>query len=137
LHANLMHIAFNTYALYQAGVFVEFAYGTLRYAGIYMVALVAGSVAAYLSTIGTFTATLGASGAIMGIFGAMAVLAFKLPSLRQALLQSALLPIVLTLGYGFTHANVSNAAHVGGLTGGALCALLLAPARRAVARANG
>jgi len=129
LHANFTHILFNSIALYQSGLFVEFAYGTPRFAAIYVVALLTGGIAAYLSTLGSDVATIGASGAIMGIFGAMAVLAFKLPSLRQALLQSAIVPIVLTLGYGFSHANISNAGHIGGIVGGALTALVLSPAR--------
>ncbi len=129
LHGNFTHILFNSIALYQSGLFVEYAYGSARFAAIYLFALLSGGLAAYASTIGTDIATIGASGAIMGVFGAMAVLGFKLPALRQALLQSAIMPIVLTLGYGFTHANISNAGHIGGLIGGAFAALLLTPAR--------
>lgn len=129
LHAGFTHILFNSIALYQSGLFVEFAYGTPRFAIIYVVALITGGLAAYLSTAGSDVATIGASGAIMGVFGAMAVLGFKLPALRQALLQSAIVPIILTLGYGFSHSNISNAGHIGGVVGGALAALALRPAR--------
>lgn len=128
LHFNLAHIFFNSYALLQAGSFVEFAFGTARYSVIYFGALIVGGIAAYWSTLGTpETLTAGASGAIMGVFGAMAVLAFKLPALRGALLRSALLPIILTLGYGFTNPYISNAGHIGGVLAGALLALPLQP----------
>lgn len=129
LHFNLMHILFNSYALFQAGVFVEYVYGTSRYALIYLVALVGGGIAAYFSTIGSMQVTAGASGAIMGVFGAMAVLAFKLPPLRRELFQAAILPIALTLGYGFFNQGISNAGHIGGLITGVIAAALITPAR--------
>jgi rhomboid protease GluP len=129
LHANLPHVLFNMYALLQAGALVEFCYGTPRYATIYLLSLLGGSVAAYYSTLGQNIYTLGASGAIMGVFGAMAVLAFKLPQLRRALLQSAILPILLTLGYGAFNAGISNAAHIGGVLTGVLVAVVLNPVR--------
>lgn len=127
LHFNLTHIFFNTYALLQAGTFVEYAYGSIRYVVIYAVALFVGSLVAYYTTIGTSDITAGASGAIMGVFGAMAVLAIKLPVLRGQLLRAALLPIVLTLGYGFLNSGISNAAHIGGVVSGAAVALALRP----------
>ena len=129
LHFNVLHILFNSYALFQAGVFVEYVYGSLRYAVIYAVALLGGGIAAYFWTIGTNDITAGASGAIMGIFGAMAVLAYKLPPLRRELWQAALLPILLTLGYGFFTPGISNAGHIGGVISGAIMAALLRPER--------
>lgn len=120
IHFTLTHIAFNSYALFQAGMFLEYAYGTARFAVIYVVALFAGDLAAYMTTTGTQALTAGASGAIMGVFGAMAALGLKLPPLRRPLLESALVPIVLTLGYGFTNPNISNAGHIGGLIAGAI-----------------
>jgi rhomboid protease GluP len=129
LHFNLMHILFNSYALFQAGVFVEYVYGSSRYTLIYLVALVGGGIAAYMTTIGTMQVTAGASGAIMGVFGAMAVLAVKLPPLRRELFQAAILPIALTLGYGFFNQGISNAGHIGGLITGVVAAALITPAR--------
>lgn len=129
LHFNFMHILFNSYALFQAGIFVEYVYGTPRYAIIYLAALLGGGVAAYLSTIGTAQITAGASGAIMGVFGAIAVLAFKLPPLRRELFQAAIVPIVLTLGYGLFNAGISNAGHIGGLVTGIIMAWLITPER--------
>lgn len=129
LHFNLMHILFNSYALFQTGVFVEYMFGTARFAVIYLLALVGGGVAAFMWTIGTGQITAGASGAIMGVFGAIVVLAFKLPPLRRELLNAALLPIILTLGYGFVNHGISNSGHIGGLLTGALVAALLRPVR--------
>ena len=129
MHGNWPHVLINMYALLQAGAFVEYCYGTPRYAIIYFVAMLAGGVAAYATTLQSGIATVGASGAIMGVFGAMAVLGFKLPRLRSELLRAAILPIVLTLGYGLINPYVSNAGHVGGLIGGVLVAFILTPVR--------
>jgi rhomboid protease GluP len=129
LHFNWLHILGNSWALFQAGVFVEYVYGSPRYAAIYAVALIGGGIAAYLSTIGTTDVTAGASGAIMGIFGAMVVLAIKLPPLRRELAQAAIIPIIIVLGYGFFMPGISNAGHIGGLVCGALIAAFLTPLR--------
>lgn len=128
VHANIPHVLINSIALFQAGDFVEYVYGSRRYAIIYLAALIGGGLAAYLSTIGTMTITVGASGAIMGVFGAMGVLAFKLPPLRRELWRAAIFPVVLTLGYGFFNKGISNAAHLGGLITGIVAASLITPA---------
>ena len=129
LHANLIHIGFNMFALFQAGTFVEFCYGSPRYTAIYFAGLLGGSLLAYLSTINSNIPTLGASGAIMGVFGAMVVLAFKLPPLRGALLRAAVLPILLTLANGINNPGISMGGHVGGLIAGSATALLFNPVR--------
>ena len=129
MHGSWPHVLINMYALLQAGIFVEYCYGTPRYGLIYLAGLIGGGVAAYLSTIGTQTATVGASGAILGVFGAMAVLGLKLPQLRSSLLRYAFFPIVLTLGYGLVVPGISNWGHLGGLIGGGTFALLLNPLR--------
>ncbi|MBV8170960.1 MAG: rhomboid family intramembrane serine protease [Candidatus Eremiobacteraeota bacterium] len=138
MHGSWQHVLINMYALLQAGIFVEYCYGTPRYGLIYLAGLIGGGIAAYLTTIGTQIYTVGASGAIVGIFGAMGVLGLKLPRMRGALLRAALFPIVLTLGYGLIVPNVSNWGHIGGLIAGGLFALLLNPVRgRELALADG
>lgn len=127
VHAGFLHILVNTIALFQAGDFVEYVYGTRRYALIYVAALFGGGMAAYFSTVGTGAWTVGASGAIMGVFGAIVVLAYKLPPLRRELLRSALFPIVIVLVYGFFAKNISNAAHIGGLIFGCTAAWFITP----------
>ncbi|HWJ94732.1 MAG TPA: rhomboid family intramembrane serine protease, partial [Telluria sp.] len=48
LHGSLLHIAFNMFALYQVGRLVERMFGSLRFAALYMLAGVAGSLASVL-----------------------------------------------------------------------------------------
>lgn len=127
LQFSISHIAFNMYALTQAGMVVENLWGSRNFLLIYMVALVSGGVAAYETTIGTGDVTAGASGAIMGLFGALAALGLRIPRLRQTLLQWALFPIVATLAVGFTTPGISNAGHIGGVIAGAICGFVLPP----------
>ena len=129
LQFSISHIAFNMYALTQAGMVVENLWGSPNFLLIYMSALIVGGVAAYETTIGTGNVTAGASGAIMGLFGALAALGVKTPRLRQTLLQWALFPIVATLAVGFTTPGISNAGHIGGVIAGAIVGFVL-PTRR-------
>ena len=66
----------------------------------------------------------------------MGVLGFKIPHARGVLLQSALFPIVLTLGNGLMNPGISNAGHIGGLIGGVLVAAVMPPARAAALRGD-
>ncbi|HET9342731.1 MAG TPA: rhomboid family intramembrane serine protease [Candidatus Eremiobacteraceae bacterium] len=129
LQFNLQHIAFNMYAMTQAGMVVENIWGSGRFAIIYFSALIAGGIAAYESTIHTADITAGASGAIMGLFGAIFALGLRVPRLRRTLVGWALFPILATLAVGFTQPGISNAGHIGGVIAGAIVGFAL-PATR-------
>ena len=129
LQFSITHIAFNMYALSQAGMVVENFYGSVTFFAIYAAALVSGGIAAYEWTLGSDAVTAGASGAIMGLFGAIFALGVKTPALRQSLVRWAAFPIIATLVVGFTSPNISNAGHIGGLLMGAVLGFVL-PARR-------
>ena len=73
LHANLLHIAFNMYALYILGTRLEGYVGTLRFGIIYVLGALGGSAGALLAT-KPATATVGASGAVFALMGALLVL---------------------------------------------------------------
>src|SRR6266480_4501083 len=75
LHASILHIGFNMYALWVIGTPVEQYLGKARYLGLYFVSGLAGSAGALLQS--PFTPVLGASGAIFGILGAMMVLEWQ------------------------------------------------------------
>ena len=123
VHFDLLHILFNMLALRQVGTFVERWLAPARFAVVYGVALIGGDLAAYATTVGTPAVSAGASGAIIA-FGAMVLLALAVRADR-AVLQSAATVILLTLFNGFTHAGISNAAHVGGLVSGAAAMWLI------------
>jgi membrane associated rhomboid family serine protease len=127
LHENLLHIAFNMYLLYLLGMMLEPALGSVRFATIYVTALLAGSFGALFATA---AASLGASGAVFGLMGAAAV---ELRARRLSVMESGIGGlIVINLVLSFSLANISVGAHVGGLIGGALAAFAFraADARR-------
>jgi membrane associated rhomboid family serine protease len=124
IHFNVVHLGLNLVGLLFAGAFVEVRYGRMRYLAIYVSALLAGNLLAYVTTEGSRTFTGGASGAILGLFGAMGVFSMRFWSRRQEL-QYAVGPIVATLLNGLLTPGVSNAAHIGGLIGGIGVALVV------------
>ena len=109
------------FALYILGTLLEPAIGTLRFVGIYAVSILGGSFGALL--LDPNELTVGASG---GIFGLMAA-AFLIARSRglDELASQVGFFVVLNLVFTFSIPNISIGAHLGGLIGGALAALLI------------
>ncbi|MBB3259336.1 rhomboid protease GluP [Paraburkholderia bannensis] len=130
IHFGLVHIVFNMLALVQFGRLAERFYGSGRFIAIYLFAGIAASMMSLLMHPGFNCA--GASGAIFGVIGA--VLAYLLLH-RQATprgfyvkhFRLAAWFTVYALINGLTHPGVDNGAHVGGLLGGFLFGLVIAP----------
>jgi rhomboid protease GluP len=130
LHANLLHLGFNAYALFVFGLEMEGLYGPARYTLIYILSGLFGSLASFAWR-GPAVLSVGASGAIFGIIGMN--LAFFLLH-RQAFgdfgrmrLQNTILIIVVNLAFGFTIPGIDNMAHLGGLIAGFSLGFGLAP----------
>jgi membrane associated rhomboid family serine protease len=121
LHAGILHIAFNAYALWIFGQVVEQELGRLRFATVYFVTGLFASAASYAFQPNPFTVGVGASGAIVGIFGAFVAFNWRRrhTALGAARLRSALLILVLNavLNVGLAGA-IDWRAHVGGLVSG-------------------
>jgi membrane associated rhomboid family serine protease len=120
LHASVLHIAFNMFALWVIGRPVEQYLGTARYIGLYVVSGLAGSAGALLQTPGV---TVGASGAIFGILGAMLIIEWQVTG---RLAGNAMTLIVINLAFSFAIPGISWGGHVGGLIGGILVTLAYA-----------
>jgi membrane associated rhomboid family serine protease len=116
-HASFIHLAFNMYSLYALGPALEQALGHRRFATLYFLSGIGGSVGVLLLDSGP---VLGASGAIFGLLGAYFVIARKMGGSSKQLI----LVIVLNLAIGFVIPNIAWQAHVGGLIVGALVALV-------------
>jgi membrane associated rhomboid family serine protease len=124
LHASLIHIGFNMFALYTFGTVVERALGSGRFLAVYLLSAVGGSVASYLvSPVGV---SVGASGAVFGMFGAYFMIARRLRIDTSQIVGLIAVNLVL----GFVIPQIDNAAHVGGLVTGAAITLLLAQTAR-------
>ena len=121
LHANLLHIGFNGYLLWQLGQLLEPVMQRGRYLAVYAAGLAGGSAGALLLSWGA--ATLGASGAVFGLMGAAMVLLRRrgIDPWRTSIGSLVLINLVLT----FVIPGISVGGHVGGLLGGAAAAWVL------------
>ena len=130
LHASLLHIGFNMYALYVLGPELERHFGHLPFLALYVLSGFAGVVLSFLLT---QSASLGASTAIFGLLASQGVFVYlnqKLFGRRaQAMLRSIINIAIINLLIGLTP-GIDNWGHVGGLLGGGLFALLAAPTYR-------
>jgi rhomboid protease GluP len=131
VHANYLHLFFNMYALYLAGMLVEQLYGSATYLFIYLVAAAAGSAASFL--FGGGVPSVGASGAIFGLFGVLAAVSRihhpVLDRRGQALLGQMGFLIVINLVFSFLVPGIDISAHIGGLIAGLWLGLILPPTR--------
>jgi len=133
LHAGLLHIAFNMFALYFLGRVLEPSIGTLRFVMIYFSCLLAGSFGAILLS-GSNVVTVGASGAVFGIFGAVFVIARGRGMDDMARQVGIILAINLALT--FTIAGISIGGHLGGVVAGAICGALVIAGERGMLGSN-
>jgi membrane associated rhomboid family serine protease len=121
LHENLLHIGFNMWVLYYLGMMLEPALGRVKFATIYAVSLLTGSLGALL--VSPHAITVGASGAIFGLMGAAAV---EMRARQIPLMQSGVGGLIaINLIISFSIPGISWGGHVGGLIGGALAAVVI------------
>ena len=124
MHYGLVHLLLNGWALFQTGHFVERLFGRPLYTLVYFGSGITGSVGTLLWK-GDQAWSAGASGAVFGVFGAL--LGYLLREKRaipkgvfQPMLNSTLAFAGYNLLFGAIHPNIDNAAHLGGLFGGAI-----------------
>jgi membrane associated rhomboid family serine protease len=120
-----LHILFNMYALWMTGPYLEALLGRVRFAVLYLLSALGGSVVYLLlsspENIGQWGGgTVGASGAVFGLFGAFFVVQRRLNRDTGPLL--AIIAINFALGF---LPGVAWQAHLGGLITGLLAAGVL------------
>jgi len=128
LHAGLIHLIFNSYALYMFGTIVESIFGSRRFTVIYLAAGLVGALLTQFFYPGVVS--VGASGAIFGLIGLLFALGLRKDTPRRLtpVTGTALLPmIIINLLLGFTVPGINNLAHIGGLATGFLFGLVLTP----------
>ena len=120
VHGGLMHLAFNMYALLVLGNPLEKAFGKTKLLTLFTVSLISGSLASFwLNPINQ--PSVGASGALFGLFGAMAVVG------RRIGVEVKSIAVILGINFaiGFILPGIDWHAHLGGLIGGGVTALIL------------
>ena len=125
IHICLLHLFFNSYALWIVGPQVEKLYGGARFVILYVLTGVAGVYGSYSYHPDTISA--GASGAIFGLFGVLLVFGIRhrdaIPPFFKRSVGTGVLPvIVINLIIGFTIPAIDNSAHISGLLAGAALA---------------
>lgn len=124
LHGSLLHIAFNMYALYLFGPFVEKALGTARFIAAYLTTALVASVFVYwLSE--PRSLTIGASGAVFGLFGMALLLLLKAKQDVTTLLVLLAINAVISL-----QGSISWQGHLGGFVSGCILGAAFAYAPR-------
>lgn len=124
LHIGIMHLACNMYSLYVVGREVESLFGKIKYIIIYVLSGIFGSIMSIAFTHNTISA--GASGAIFGLLGALLYFGIHYRTyLGDAIKRSVIPIIVINLLIGFFSEGIDLAAHIGGLVGGVLVAMMV------------
>lgn len=124
LHYGLTHLAVNMLSLYILGRDLEAYLGSVKYAAIYVLSALGGSVAVVFFAF-PFADVAGASGAIFGLLGATGVALYQ----RKANLRSLFAILLMNVLISFLP-GISLAAHAGGLVVGAIAGAIVIYGRR-------
>ena len=128
LHGSPDHLIGNMIALFIVGMACEHAFGAARTAAIYLGSGLAGTAFSLATGPGP---SVGASGAIFGVLMAVVVMLYR--NQQYFFVRDKRIGFVLAawaawqLFVGFMNPFIDNFAHLGGMTGGAIAALLLTP----------
>ena len=128
LHFGLVHLALNTWSLWDVGQLTERMFGWWRFLCIYMISGLAGNLVS-LVVQGNAAVSGGASGAIFGVYGAALVFLWRERAAITKhefrwLFWSALGFASLTILLGYIIPGIDNAAHIGGFITGILASIV-------------
>jgi len=117
LHGGLLHIAMNSWVLFDLGATVEAIYGAARMWVIYFLGSVAGF---YASTLFSPHLSIGASAGLCGLLGAMIALGVRHRTPAGAAIRGMYIRwAVYLLIFGLIpYFSVDNWAHIGGMVAG-------------------
>jgi membrane associated rhomboid family serine protease len=125
LHGSILHLLFNMYALYWLGPQLERTLGHVRFAALYILSALGGSVASYWFS-DLRTLSVGASGAIFGLITATIVIGREM---RTDVSQLVVL-LGLNVIIGFLQSGIDWRAHFGGAITGAAIAFIYTKGNR-------
>ncbi len=123
LHAGLLHLLFNMYALWIFGTLMEQELGRTRFTLVYFLTGLVASAASYAFMPDPRTVAVGASGAVFGVFGALVAFNWKRrhTALGAARLRSAIFILLINAFLGLSSGGAIDwRAHLGGFVAGLL-----------------
>ncbi len=114
IHIGIMHLFFNSYALYIFGTQIERVMGKMKYLIFFLLTGIGGNIVTFFFSFETISA--GASGSLFGILGAFVYLIqhhknMITPQGRKSILKLLGLNLIIT----FISPSISITAHLGGL----------------------
>ena len=129
LHVGIVHLLFNSYALYALGLQTEAIYGPRRFVTLYLLSGIAGATFSYLFTHGL---SAGASTSLFGLFAAQVVFLYRQRKLLGKVGQQQLIRLGVTLAANIylglsPGSRIDNWGHAGGFVGGVILAWFLCP----------
>ena len=139
LHIGILHLALNSYMLWNVGPTIERLFGASRFFIIYLFSGIAGGIGSvfsdyYFKSDGVGA---GASGALFGLVGVSLAVSYKYRSklpegFRKVLGPGMIQVVAINLIYGFMNnasasrgSKIGNAAHIFGLLGGGILGLTI------------
>lgn len=128
LHAGIWHLVNNMLTLGVLGTSLEPLMGSVRFTVLYLVGGLVGSGAAYYyyQANDPYVVSVGASGAIFAVMGGLLWVVLRNRGRVAGLtLRQMLIMLAWSIYFSFRMADVSWSAHLGGLLGGFLLAILL------------
>lgn len=130
LHIGIIHLMINSYALYALGPETEALFGSPRFAVIYLLSGLSGSVLSF-GLIPEAAISAGASTSLFGLIGAL--LAFFVRNRRhfgsagQQRAAHYVFIAAVNLLYGLSTPGIDNLGHIGGFLGGLMLGWMLCP----------
>ncbi|MGZ3690229.1 MAG: rhomboid family intramembrane serine protease [Pseudobdellovibrio sp.] len=121
LHGSIVHLLSNIVGLVAAGRLLDYLAGRKNLVGVFLVGGLFASVAS--SVLHPTTVSIGASGAVFALYGAIFSSYFFNPKMKSLKVPNGIwvasaYQAFNSISYGFQHAGIDNAAHVGGLFAG-------------------
>ncbi|MGM9881760.1 MAG: rhomboid family intramembrane serine protease [Bacilli bacterium] len=124
LHIGIIHLLCNMYSLNVIGREVESLFGKWKFLIIYILSGLCGSMLSLAFNDNVLSA--GASGAIFGLLGALLYFGCYYRTYLGSTMKRSIIPVVvINLIIGFLNPSIDNAAHIGGLVGGILIAMMV------------
>jgi membrane associated rhomboid family serine protease len=131
LHAGLLHIGFNMYALHQLGPITEHLIGKARFLVVYVVCAICSTLAISIWFVHVQGdpgphRMVGASGAVFGILGVLITFLRRKGNLMgRAVARSLAINAVILIAIGIWVPMISNTGHMGGLLPGLVFGMVL------------
>lgn len=130
LHAGILHIAMNLWALSSGGTFTERLFGNSGFLTLYLLSAIGGNLASLWWN--PLIVSVGASGAIFGVYGGLiGLLLLRHRSIPETMAGSLTSNALLFVGYNIVfglrdNSHIDIAAHLGGLATGLVVGAALA-----------